>query len=109
MDNLDAVIAAPKQHRIALENDQVRVLDTRIEPGETTPLHTHGWPSACYVLSWDHVVRRDANGEVTFDSRSAGVNLEPGQTTWLGALDAHTLENVGKRPVHLICVEVKST
>ena len=108
MHDLDAVIAAPKQHRVVLENDLVRVLDTRIEPGETTPMHTHDWPAACYVLSWDHVVRRDATGETTFDSRAMGLKLEPGQSTWLGVLEPHTLENVGTNPVHLICVEIKS-
>ena len=40
---LDALIAAPKQHRLLLENDRVRVLDTEIAPGDRTPVHTHRW------------------------------------------------------------------
>jgi hypothetical protein len=35
-DSLDAVEAAPASHRILFENDAVRVLETRIAPGETT-------------------------------------------------------------------------
>jgi hypothetical protein len=35
-DSLDALVAAPKHHTLLLENEQVRVLDTRIEPGDST-------------------------------------------------------------------------
>ena len=37
-DGLDAMAAAPDHHAILLENDQVRVLDTRLAPGERTPV-----------------------------------------------------------------------
>ena len=43
-DSLDAMVAAPESHRVLLENDDVRVLETTIHPGETIPLHTHRWP-----------------------------------------------------------------
>ena len=33
--NLDAVVAAPGNHKIMLENDQVRVLQVEVAPGET--------------------------------------------------------------------------
>jgi quercetin dioxygenase-like cupin family protein len=104
---LDAVAAAPKHHRLAMENEHVRVLETRIEPGETVPLHTHCWPAAYYILSWSDFVRRNEQGEVTLDTRQAGVAFEPGQSIWSGTLEAHTLENVGKSAIHLISVEVK--
>ena len=42
-DSLDALTAAPESHRLLFENDAVRVLETRIAPGETTLLHTHRW------------------------------------------------------------------
>jgi quercetin dioxygenase-like cupin family protein len=45
-DRLDAVLAAPRHHRVVFENDRVRVLDTRIAPGDTVPIHTHRWPAA---------------------------------------------------------------
>ena len=49
--DFDALSAAPGQHRLLLENEQVRVLDTRIAPGEKTPLHTHIWPGVLYIRS----------------------------------------------------------
>ena len=33
--------AAPNHHEILKENEQVRVLDTRLGPGERTAVHTH--------------------------------------------------------------------
>ena len=45
-DELDAVIAAPLHHKLIFENGQMRLLDTRIAPGDTVPVHTHRWPGA---------------------------------------------------------------
>lgn len=71
-EDLDAVRAAPAQHRVLLENADVRVLDTRIEPGERTPVHTHCWPAVHCVLTWSDFVRRDAQDGVLLDTRTAG-------------------------------------
>jgi mannose-6-phosphate isomerase-like protein (cupin superfamily) len=106
---MDALIAAADHHRLVLENEQVRVLETRIKPGETTPLHTHEWPAAQYVLNWSDFVRRDEHGETMLDTRSSNVIVEPGQAVWSGPLAPHTLENVGTQALHIISVEVKPT
>jgi mannose-6-phosphate isomerase-like protein (cupin superfamily) len=105
--NLDALIAAPKHHILRMENDDVRVLETRIEPGETVPLHTHENPSSNYFLSWSDCVRRDENGDVLFDSRIEGAAIQPGEITWSGPIPPHTLENVGSNAIHLISTEIK--
>lgn len=42
---LDAVIAAPVNHRVVFENDRLRVLEVILEPNEEEPLHHHRWPS----------------------------------------------------------------
>jgi quercetin dioxygenase-like cupin family protein len=59
---LDALVAAPAHHHLLLENERVRVLETRIEPGDATPVHTHRWPNVQYVLSGADFVRYDAEG-----------------------------------------------
>src|SRR6266700_8298890 len=63
-DTLDAVAAAPAHHVVLLENEHVRVLEARVEAGDTVPLHTHRWPGAQYFLSPANFARRDTNGEV---------------------------------------------
>ena len=57
-DELDALTAAPEFHTLLFENESLRVLDTKIPPGLTTPLHTHRWPGALYILSWSERSRR---------------------------------------------------
>jgi hypothetical protein len=42
---LDAVIAAPKNHKVLFENDRLRVLEVILEPTEEEPVHHHRWPS----------------------------------------------------------------
>lgn len=106
-ESLDALIAAKDHHRLILENDAVRVLETRIEPGHTVPLHTHRWPSVNYILSSSDILRRDERAEITFDSRTSGPAPRPGQAVWLPPLGPHTLENVGRSLVHVISVEIK--
>ncbi|MEQ1730015.1 MAG: cytoplasmic protein [Vicinamibacterales bacterium] len=105
--DLDALQAAPAQHRLVLENARVRVLDTRIAPGETTPVHTHQWPAVHHVVSWSAFVRRDDNGDVLLDTRLAGVEAAPGEVLWGQPLGPHTLENVGTTPLHILSVELK--
>lgn len=105
-ESLDALAAAPAQHRLVFENAHVRVLDTRIAPGERTPVHTHRWPAAHYVVSWSDFVRRDADGAVLVDTRRAGVRISP-EALWGEPLPPHSLENVGDAPLHIISTEVK--
>ena len=56
-DELDAMIAAAKHHKLLLENEKVRVLDTCIPAGERTAVHTHKWPATYYVMSFSDFIR----------------------------------------------------
>jgi hypothetical protein len=42
---LDAVVAAPANHKVLFENDRLRVLEVILHPGEEEPVHHHRWPS----------------------------------------------------------------
>lgn len=107
--HLDAVVAAPAHHTVLLENDAVRVLETCILPGDTTPVHCHAWPSALYVLSWSAFVRRDPAGTVVLDSRTVPQLATSPGTLWSPALGPHSLENVGSTELRVIAVEIKGT
>ena len=50
--HLDAVIAAPGNHRVVFENDVLRVLEVTLLDGEEEPTHHHRWPS---VFVFDQV------------------------------------------------------
>lgn len=104
---LDALTAAPENHKLFFENDKVRMLDTVIQPGRTTPLHTHCWPAALYVLSGSDFIRRDQNGAVTFDSRN-GAPIRPEAALFTPPLPHHTLENIATTKIRIIAVELKN-
>src|SRR4051794_13843515 len=99
---LDALVAAAAHHSLVLENEHVRVLDTHIGPGETTPVHTHRWPAVLYVVSGGDFVRRDADGNVL-----ATGPLTPGDAVWSAAFPPHSLENAGRTEIRTINVELK--
>jgi predicted metal-dependent enzyme (double-stranded beta helix superfamily) len=98
---LDAMIAAPDHHDVLFENDRVRVLDTRLAPGQQTPIHAHEWPAALYVLSWSDFLRRDEHGAVLADSRQRP-GMEQGAALWIEPLPPHSVENIGLADLHII-------
>jgi hypothetical protein len=49
---LDAVIAAPKHHKVLFESERLRVLEITLEPNDEEPVHHHRWPS---VFVFDQV------------------------------------------------------
>ncbi len=106
-DSLDALAAAPNHHKLLLENDRVRVLDTRIAPGDRTPVHTHRWHSVLYVLSWSSFVRYDDQDNVLVDSRKIDAFKTPPTVLWSAPIPPHSLENVGETELHIISVELK--
>jgi hypothetical protein len=106
-DELDALVAAPEHHTLLLENERVRVLETRILAGETTAIHTHRWPNVQYVVSSSDFVRRDGKGSVLLDTRSADLRPEARATLWSEPLPPHSIENVGDTDLRVIMVELK--
>lgn len=107
--SLDAMTAAPDHHRVLLENERVRVLDTHLAPGDTTPVHEHAWPAVLHVLSWSDFVRIDRDGKVLLDSRASGMHPETGAILWGPPLPPHAVRNVGTRELRIIAVEVKGS
>ena len=105
-ETLDAVIAAPENHKILLENDRVRVLQVTIKPHEKEPLHGHRWPSVLYITQAGDFRDLDGQGKVLFDSRTAPPIKYP-VTQWMEPQAPHAVENLSDKPVHLIRVELK--
>lgn len=106
-DTLDALIAAPEHHRLLFENERVRLLEVRIPPGAFVPVHTHRWPSVIYVAAQSDFLRRDGQGSLVFDSRTAGPPPDHPVAQWTSPLPPHSVENVGQREILLIVTELK--
>ena len=103
-DDLDALVASPEHHRLLLDNDSARVLETVIPAGETTEVHTHRWPNVQYVVRGSRLIKRDPDGAVL----SEGAPLVDATTLWSAPIPPHTVENVGPEELRVIVVELKS-
>ena len=106
-ESTDAVAAAPGNHHVVLENDQVRVLDVVVPPHTKEPVHAHCSPSVLYILEASTFIDHDANGKVLLDTRELKTPLTFPMTMWKGPEAPHSVENISDKPLHLIRVELK--
>ena len=94
----DPTTTDPDKYRAIFENERVRVLEYRDEPGDATNPHDH--PDSV-MLTLSSFERR-----LIGDDQSREVRLEAGEVRWLGA-QRHSGENIGSTPTHVIFVELK--
>jgi len=65
--SVDALVAAPHNHKLLFENDHIRLLEVTVPPGTTEPIHGHQWPS---VFAIDAVQPKDKNHNLEGDKPS---------------------------------------
>ena len=106
-DSLDALIADGKHHKLVMENERVRVLQTIIPPGAHTAVHTHRWPSVLYMLSVSDFLRYDDRGNVITDSRTAALPTPPGGAVYVPPMPPHSVRNIGLAEIRMLNVEWK--
>jgi quercetin dioxygenase-like cupin family protein len=97
--SLDPVQVAPHAFKVILENERVRVLESRLEPGDRTTMHSHP-PNVVYSIT-DSTTKFTARGEkarVTFHKAGTAIWEEAG---------SHATENVGTTTAHNIVIELK--
>ena len=98
---IDAVTASPDKFKILLENEHVRVVEYTLQPGARDRWHTHP-PKVSYVVTGGTL------RITTEDGKSFLADEKAGSASWMDALGRHFAENVGKTPVTIVLVEVKS-
>jgi mannose-6-phosphate isomerase-like protein (cupin superfamily) len=94
-------------YEVLLENERVKVLDSRIKPGDTVPVHTYRWASVLYILGTSDFIRYDNEGNAVFDSRTKESSIVGGTVTWSPPLRAHSVENVGNTEIRVVSIELK--
>lgn len=94
----DPVATNPHLYSVIFENDRVRVLEYRDQPGERSVPHEHPDSVMVTLSSFD---RRLTSGD-----RSVDVTLPAATARWLGA-QSHSGENTGSTETHAIFVELK--
>jgi len=95
----DAVSVAPHLYKVLLENDHVRVLETRYGPGVKSDVHSH--PDLVVVAITASKARLSLTGGQTLD-----LEFKVGESFFIEAQE-HTVENTGTSELHVILVELK--
>ena len=98
---IDPVSVSPGIFAVILENEQVRVVEYVLEPGQRDQWHTHP-PKVSYVLAGGSLRIR------TEDGNSFIVEETSGTASWMNSLGRHYAENVGKTSVRILLVEPKA-
>jgi quercetin dioxygenase-like cupin family protein len=96
---LDPAVTNPEHYEVVFENERVRVLEYRDEPGDRTTPHDHP-DSVMHTLSG---FRRRLYGP---DGQTRDVEIEAGTTGWLPA-QRHAGHNIGDTATHVLFVELK--
>lgn len=99
---VDPVTVSPESFRVLLDNDQVRVVEYVLQPGQRDAWHTHP-PKVSYVVDGGTL------RITTEDGQSFLTEEQSGSAVWMDALGLHFAENVGETPVRIVLVEVKTT
>ena len=96
----DPLAADPKHYKLELENESVRVLRVRMEPGEKSPMHAH--PAYTAVFLTDARIRFALLGgrSAVHDVKQGGVAFAPAES--------HGPENIGTAAFELLVIELKA-
>ena len=95
----DIVKIAPKNCKVLLGNDRVRVIQVVTKPGERIGMHSHP-ANIVYALSSNKVKFTSADGKT--EERE----LKAGQAVWSEAV-THSAENVGTTESRTLVIELK--
>lgn len=97
--NLDPVKISPQYYKVLLENDQVRVLEYHLKPGEKEAMHSHP-AGVVYSIDGGRMKTTSPNGETHEGERKAG------EVVWRDPV-THAAENIGSTEIHVLAVELK--
>ena len=99
--SVDALTASPENFRLVLENENVRVLEYTLLPGQKDHQHTHP-ARVAHVISGGTL-------RVGFpDGTSMVFEEKVGESSWSNPSPLHDTENIGTTPIKILLVEVKT-
>ena len=95
----DPVKLSPEYYSVRIDNDRVRVLEYRLQPGQKEPMHGHP-PGVVYTINAAQF------RSIAWDGTVTDTSSKPGGISWRDTM-AHATENVGSTEAHSIAVELK--
>lgn len=95
----DPITTSPQYYKVLIDNDEIRVVEFHLKPGEVEPMHSHS-RGFVYALS-------DAKLKVTVpDKKSEEIVIKAGEAHWREPV-THAIENIGTTEARAIAVELK--
>ena len=95
----DPVKLSPQYYKGLIDNDDIRVVEFHIPPGQKEPMpsHSHGF---VYALE-------DAQLRISFpDGRTEEISVKAGEARWRDKI-THAVENIGTTEARTLAVELK--
>ena len=87
-------------YNLLMENEKVRVMEMRLDPGQTSPMHNHPNDHVVYVFN-------KAVFKLSFpDGKSNEFKLTKGKALWIEA-GPHETQNIGQTHGHNLIIEIK--
>lgn len=95
----DPAKVSAKNYKVLLENERVRVLEMRLQPGEQDNPHSH--PSEVVYFT------KAAKVKITLpDGQTVSAELKAGEVMWHDAW-THSVQNTADSELHAVIVELK--
>ncbi len=95
----DMVKVAPKNTKVLVDNEHVRVIEVWLKPGETLPMHSHP-ANVVYFITGGKVKTTTPDGKVTETERKEGEAAYNEPVT-------HSNQNTGTTAAKVLVVELK--
>jgi hypothetical protein len=96
----DAVEATPETTKKVFENDDIRVLEVTIKPGQKEPLHIHKWKGEMVIIEPAKLRYYDEQGKETRALSSCC-------SDWRDIKGPHSSENIDSHPFKAYRIESK--
>lgn len=96
---VDPVTQSPQFYKVLIDNERVRVLEYRLKPGESEPMHRHP-AGVVHYFSDAKFLSSSADG------KSVEASVKAGDTVWRDET-THAAVNIGRTEAHGIAVELK--
>ena len=89
----------PQHYKVLLDNEYVRIIDVRQQPGDKSPMHSHPHHAVYWLTS-------STLKFTSPDGKTKTVTTKAGQVVWRNA-ETHTVEITGKTDSHALDIELK--
>ena len=97
-------VSKEPRHHVTFENQQLRILDVNIPPGDKSLDHRHDLDIATISMNTGTTARIQSGKEPASERPTRPLG-DAGVTEYVGKAGSHSIENTGKTPYQLFAIE----